>query len=450
MEIAIVGSGYVGLVTGACFASVGNIVHCIDVNADTIAMLREGRVHIYEPQLEELVQSNIKEERLFFSTQLQDILHQVDCVFICVGTPTREDGSCNVDYVYAVAEEIAESVENDIIVIVKSTVPVGTTSQVDSIIRKGIKKRAVSCSVQCVSNPEFLKEGSAIEDFKRPDRIIVGTDSNDTREFFEELYAPFSRSKNKLLFMSVKSAEMSKYAANSMLATKISFINEMAMLCEKNGADISEVRVGIGSDSRIGYHFIYPGLGYGGSCFPKDVKALISQGNTYNLEMNMLCATEAINAKQKQFLFHAICEYFGSENLKNKVIALWGIAFKPNTDDIREAPAIYTIERCLEFGAKIRAYDPIAMQNAQKYFSKEESIYFSSDMYDALDGADILCIATEWNLFHQPDFTKIKDLLRIPYIIDGRNIYTHDMLRKKGIEYKCVGITIVSDTQSNE
>ena len=291
MEIAIVGSGYVGLVTGVCFASVGNIVHCIDINTNTINMLQQGHIHIYEPQLEELLQSNIKEQRLFFSTKLSDSIHNVDCIFICVGTPTREDGSCNVDYVYAVAEEIAQTVVKDMIVIVKSTVPVGTTSKVQKIIDEGIRKRGCSCVVECVSNPEFLKEGSAIEDFKRPDRIIVGLDSNKSKRFFEELYAPFSRSKNKLLFMSVRSAEMSKYTANAMLAMKISFINEMATLCEKNGADISEVRAGIGSDSRIGYHFIYPGLGYGGSCFPKDVKALLSQGNDYGLTMDMLAAT---------------------------------------------------------------------------------------------------------------------------------------------------------------
>lgn len=442
MKIVIVGSGYVGLVTGACFASAGNVVHCVDINPETISKLKQGQVHIYEPQLEELLESNIKEGRLYFTTELKEVINEADCIFICVGTPTNQDGSCNVEYVYGVAKEIGESIGRDSIVVVKSTVPVGTTSVVRSIIEEEVKKRGFLYDIECVSNPEFLKEGSAVEDFKKPDRILIGTDSLKVQSFFEELYAPFSRSKNKLIFMRTRSAEMSKYTANAMLATKISFINEMAQLCEKNGADISEVRAGIGSDNRIGYHFIYPGLGYGGSCFPKDVKALIHQGKECNLNMDILQSVEKVNNKQKAFLFDTVKRKLHAlGGLHNTVIALWGIAFKPNTDDIREAPAIYTIERLVEEGARVRVYDPIAMENARRHCKDMEGVYFAQDMYDALEGSHILCIATEWTLFHQPDFTKIKRMLLNPCIIDGRNIYSKELLKSKGIDYTCVGLS---------
>lgn len=437
MRIGIVGTGYVGLVTGACFASVGNEVYCVDTNTETIAKLQQGIVPIYEPQLEGIVRTTYSDGLLHFTTDITEIVSHVDCIFICVGTPTGVDGACNTKYVEIVAQSIGEHLAKDMLVIVKSTVPVGTTKKVAKIIEQACIRRSVQYVVDCVFNPEFLKEGHAVEDFKKPDRIIIGTDTTTVCSFFEELYLPFNRNKSRLMFMSIPSAEMTKYASNAMLATKISFINEIARICEKTGADIAEVRNGMGADIRIGYHFIYPGVGYGGSCFPKDIRALMYTAKEHGVPTPILEAVETVNTYQKQKLIVLLEEIYPS--LAGKVIAIWGIAFKPNTDDIREAPSCAVIQALLQRGAQVRCYDPVAIQRGKEHFIDTAGIVWASSQQESVQGADVLCILTEWSEFANPDFAYLAATLKDKLILDGRNMYIPEKVRSYGLQYRAIG-----------
>lgn len=442
MDLCVIGTGYVGLVTGACFAEMGNEVWCVDVDAAKIEGLKAGKLPIYEPGLEEIVERNYQEGRLRFTTDLGEAMAECDVLFIAVGTPPLEDGSADLQHVLTVARDIGRRLSRYSVIVDKSTVPVGTAERVRRAIQAELDARGVSIPFDVVSNPEFLKEGAAVEDFMRPDRIIVGTDSEAARERMAELYAPFNRSHQRVIHMGVRDAEMTKYAANAMLATKISFMNEIAALCERYGVDVENVRLGIGADHRIGYHFIYPGCGYGGSCFPKDVKALIAMAQAAGVEPEVLAAVEERNAKQKRVLEEKIVARFG-EDLTGRTFGVWGLAFKPGTDDMREAPSIPLIEGLIGRGAKVRAYDPVAMDNARRVFPAqwfdEGRLVFTRHQYDALEGADAMVLVTEWKPFRHPDFAAIKRLLKTPMIFDGRNQYDPQQLQRLGIAYLGIG-----------
>ncbi len=438
MKLSVIGTGYVGLVSGTCFAEMGNDVICVDNDKSKIDKLLKGEIPIWEPGLEEMVQRNVKQERLSFTTNIKETVEKTDICFIAVGTPPGEDGSADLQYVLAVARDIGTYMNEYKVIINKSTVPVGTADLVKAEIQKILDERNVNYQFDVVSNPEFLKEGDAINDCLKPDRVVVGTDSPKCVEILKELYAPFARSHEKLIIMSVRSAEMTKYAANAMLATKISFMNDIANLCELMGADISEVRHGIGSDSRIGYKFIYPGVGYGGSCFPKDVKALIKMAKKVNSETRVLQAVEDVNDYQKRVLIKKVKKHFG-EDLSRFTFAVWGLAFKPKTDDMREATSITVIEGLIQAGAKIQAYDPVAMDEANRVFGDNPEIQYTLGNYDALKGADALLLITEWNQFRYPDFQKVKNLLKNPVIFDGRNQYNPKELKELGFVYYGIG-----------
>jgi len=438
MKLSVIGTGYVGLVSGTCFAEMGNDVICVDNDKSKIDKLIKGDIPIWEPGLEEMVQGNVEQERLSFTTDIKDAVEKTDICFIAVGTPPGEDGSADLQYVLAVAHDIGTYMNEYKVIINKSTVPVGTADLVKAEVQKILDEREVEFKFDVVSNPEFLKEGDAINDCMKPDRVVVGTDSPKCAEILKELYAPFARSHEKLIIMSIRSAEMTKYAANAMLATKISFMNDIANLCELMGADISEVRHGIGSDSRIGYKFIYPGVGYGGSCFPKDVKALIKMAKKVNSETRVLQAVEDVNDYQKTVLIKKVKKHFGAD-LAGLTFAVWGLAFKPKTDDMREATSITVIEGLIQAGAKIQAYDPVAMDEANRVFGDKPEIQYTHGNYDALKGADALLLITEWNQFRYPDFGKVKNLLNNPVIFDGRNQYNPKELKEFGFVYYGIG-----------
>jgi UDPglucose 6-dehydrogenase len=430
MKIAVVGTGYVGLVAGTCFAETGNEVICVDIDAHKIEMLRGGQVPIYEPGLEEMVRRNSGEQRLSFGTDLPDAVKKSSIIFIAVGTPQGANGHANLDHVQATAKGIAKAMDDFKIIVAKSTVPVGTA---DLIKEWMAEETALPFAV--VSNPEFLKEGAAVEDFMKPDRVVLGGDHAEALEAVKALYEPFLRTGNPILTMDSRSAEMSKYAANAMLATKISFVNEVARLCEQMNADIGEVRRAISLDRRIGPHFIFPGVGYGGSCFPKDIRAMIGMGGD-KAEMALLKAVEAVNERQKGILVEKVKRYFGAD-LSGLTFAVWGLAFKPRTDDMRDAPAITVIESLLGAGARVQAFDPEAMEEARKIFG--DRIQYTHRNYDALHGASALLILTEWNEFRRPDFERVKKLLQKPVIFDGRNIYSAEDLRRLGFSYYAIG-----------
>lgn len=437
MKIVIVGSGYVGLVTGTCFAEVGIDVTCVDIDQKKIENLHKGIIPIYEPGLEEMVHRNMKKERLHFTTKIQDALEDCEVIFSAVGTPPDEDGSADLQYVLSVARDCGKYMKDYLLIVTKSTVPVGTAEKVRHAIQDELSKRGVDLPFDVASNPEFLKEGAAIDDFLKPDRIVVGCDSPRAEDLMKALYKPFTLNGHPVIFMDITSAEMTKYAANSMLATKISFMNDIANLCEIVGADINMVRKGIGSDSRIGNKFIYPGVGYGGSCFPKDVKALIHTADEFKYSLRVLKAVEAVNDDQKQVMFDKINKYFKGD-LKGKTIGLWGLSFKPQTDDMREAPSLVLIAKFLEAGAKVKAYDPVAIHEAQRVLGN--SIEYAADQYEALIDADCLLMVTEWPEFKFPNFNVIKKLLKTPAIFDGRNIYDISEMKRKGFDYFCIGV----------
>jgi UDPglucose 6-dehydrogenase len=438
MRVTIFGSGYVGLVTGACLAESGNDVLCVDVDEKKIAALQRGEIPIHEPGLEELIRRNGEAERLRFTTSAAEGVAHGVLQLIAVGTPPDEDGSADLKYVLAVARSIGEHMDEYKVVVTKSTVPVGTADKVGLAVAEAIRKRGAELEFDVVSNPEFLKEGAAIDDFMRPDRVVVGADNPRVVELLRALYEPFTRSRDKIIVMDVKSAELTKYAANAMLATKISFMNELANLAERFGADIEKVRVGIGSDQRIGYHFIYPGLGYGGSCFPKDVQALVRSARGVQYEPALLHSVEMVNKAQKEILPHKILRHFGGD-IAGKTFAVWGLAFKPGTDDMREAPSRVLIEALWKAGAKVRAYDPAASQEARRIWGERADLVLCTRARDTLEGADALVIVTEWKEFRSPDFDLIKKRLKHPVIFDGRNLYDPAFIRKQGITYYAIG-----------
>lgn len=435
MKIAIVGTGYVGLVSGACFAEMGIDVTCVDIDQAKIERLRAGDIPIYEPGLDELVLRNSQEGRLHFTTRLADCLDGVEAVFSAVGTPPDEDGSADLHYVLEVAREVGRHMQHYLVVVTKSTVPVGTARKVEAAIREELAKRGVDIPFDVASNPEFLKEGSAIKDFMSPDRVVVGVESEKARELMTRLYAPFMLNNFRVIFTDVPSAEMIKYAANSMLATRISFMNDIANLCELVGADVNQVRKGIGSDTRIGSKFLYPGCGYGGSCFPKDVKALVQTAEQNGYDMRVLKAVEEVNERQKSVLFEKLRRHYG--DLQGKTIALWGLAFKAETDDMREATSLVTIRHLLEAGCTVRVFDPAAMDEARRRLG--DAVIYASDIYDAAKGADALLLLTEWKQFRLPSWARVHDLMRSPIVFDGRNIYDPAEMRKNGFEYYSIG-----------
>lgn len=431
MNIAVVGTGYVGLVTGTCLAEMGNNVLCVDIDEAKVEKMRNGIIPIYEPHLDNLFERNIKQGRLNFTTELQEAVDHANVIFLALPTPPGEDGSADLKYILGVAENLGKMIKDYTIVIDKSTVPVGTADRVHAAISANFDG-----AFDVVSNPEFLREGFAVDDFMKPDRVVIGTDSDRARKTLEELFKPFVRQGNPILFMDERSAEMTKYAANSFLATKISFMNEIANLCEKVGANVDAVRIGIGSDTRIGNRFLFPGIGYGGSCFPKDVQALVKTAGEYNSEIKILEAVMEVNEAQKTVLVPSILDYFGG-NLAGKKIAMWGLAFKPDTDDIREAPSLYIIDKLVAAGAKIKAYDPEAMNNIKATIG--DKISYALDPYEALEKADALVICTEWSVFRTPDFTKITSLLNDRVIFDGRNLYNTEKMANLGFHYKSIG-----------
>ena len=431
MNIAVVGTGYVGLVSGTCFAETGNNVICVDIDEKKVERLRNGEVPIYEPQLDVLFERNVRQKRLSFTTNLKEAVDQSTFIFLALPTPPGEDGSADLSYVLGVAEELGKIITEYKVVVDKSTVPVGTADKVTAAIAKNAK-----VDFDVVSNPEFLREGFAVEDFLKPDRVVVGTSSEKAKGLMESLYKPFVRQGNPIYFMDEKSAELTKYAANSFLATKISFMNEIANICERLGADVDAVRIGMGSDTRIGKRFLFPGIGYGGSCFPKDVQALVKSSSEVAYDFQILNAVENVNAAQKTIIVPKIKAYFNNE-LKGKKIALWGLAFKPDTDDIREAPARYIMNLLLEAGAEICAFDPEAMDNIQAIYG--DKISFGENCYDVLEGADALLIATEWGVFRNPDFDKVKALLKGKVIFDGRNLYEPNRMEDLGFDYFSIG-----------
>jgi len=434
MNISIVGTGYVGLVSGACFAELGAIVHCIDINKEKIDKLKNGIIPIYEPGLEDLVNRNVKAGRLFFSTDLSESINDVEILFIAVGTPAAEDGSADLGHVLEVARKIGQSLEKYILVVTKSTVPVGSSQIIRNTIEKELEKRGKRIDFDVASNPEFLKEGAAIDDFMKPDRVVVGVDSDRARELMTRLYAPMLLSNFRVIFMDIPSAEMTKYAANAMLATRISFINEIANLCEKVGADVAMVRKGIGSDSRIGSKFLYPGPGFGGSCFPKDLRAFIKTGRDHQSPLTLLESVEAVNERQKRVLFTKFSDYFGG-NIKGRRAAIWGLSYKPGTNDVREAPSLTLISQLLEAGCKVKAYDPAAMNEARLRLG--DSIEYAEDIYNAIEGADVLFHVTEWKEYRMPDWQKVRSLMKIPLLIDGRGVF--DKTTLEGIIYLKIG-----------
>lgn len=439
MKITVVGTGYVGLVSGACLAEVGNDVLCLDVNPDKIRILEEGGIPIYEPGLQEMVQRNVAAGRLHFTTDIDRAVNHGTIQFIAVGTPPDEDGSADMRYVLAAARNIGQRMTDYKVVVDKSTVPVGTADRVRDAIAEELQKRGVQTPYSVVSNPEFLKEGAAVEDFMRPDRIIVGANDEQAVHLMRALYAPFQRNRDRLIVTDVRSAELTKYAANAMLATRISFMNELANLAEKLGADIEMVRQGIGSDPRIGYHFLYPGAGYGGSCFPKDVKALIkTAADDAGLDLKVLTAVEAANDAQKHVLGEKVKRKLGAD-LKGRHFAVWGLAFKPNTDDMREAPSLELLADLLAAGATATAYDPVAMHEAQRVLGDEPRVRYAQSPNEALEGADALIIVTEWKEFRSPDFDLIKAKLKQPLIVDGRNLYDPAWVRSQGFDYLPIG-----------
>ena len=438
MKLTVVGTGYVGLVTGACLADVGNSVLCIDIDPKKIATLESGGIPIFEPGLKEIVANNVAAGRLRFSTDIVEGVGYGDIQMIAVGTPPGEDGSADLQYVVAAARNIGRHMTAPKIVIDKSTVPVGTADRVRAAIGEELKARGANIKFSVVSNPEFLKEGAAVEDFMRPDRIIIGADDADTIETMRKMYAPFQRSHDRLMVMDVRSAELTKYAANAMLATRISFMNELALLAERLGADIESVRKGIGSDPRIGYQFLYPGIGYGGSCFPKDVQAMQRTATAAGMDLKLLDAVERVNYAQKHVLTQKIVGRFG-ENLAGKTIALWGLAFKPNTDDMREAPSLVLIDDLTRRGANIVAFDPVAMKEAKHLLAGNDKVRFAENPNAALTGADALAIVTEWKTFRVPDFAAMKSALKAPVVFDGRNLYEPASMRELGFDYYPIG-----------
>ena len=442
MKISVIGTGYVGLVTGTCLAESGNQVICMDIDEAKIDLLNEGKVPIYEPGLDELIKRNTSHARLTFTTDMRSAVRNADIIFIAVGTPPGEDGSADLKYVLGAAREIGKFMNGYKVVVNKSTVPVGTGDKVRAAVASRAKHK-----FDVVSNPEFLKEGAAIEDFMKPDRVVIGADSPKAVQFMNELYAPFVRTGKPILVMDIRSAEMTKYASNAMLATKISFINEMANICGSLGADIDSVRKGMGYDKRIGFEFLFPGVGYGGSCFPKDVKALVQTAQQHHVDAAVLKAVEAVNDEQKKVIFLKIAAHFGAKTgkkrtpgkkpLAGRTIAVWGLSFKPRTDDMREAPSVVIINNLLRAGAEVKAHDPVAMGEAYKIF--KDRIFLAVDSYEALKGADALAVVTEWNEFRTPDFARMKKLMKTPVIFDGRNIYSQDEVRKLGFTYYGMG-----------
>ena len=432
MKLVMIGTGYVGLVTGTCFADSGNDVTCVDVDVNKIDRLKKGEIPIYEPGLEELVVRNSQAGRLKFTSLAADVVAEAKCVFLAVGTPQRDDGSADLRIMWGALESIAPHLSKDAVVVIKSTVPVGTNAEAARRLRE-----LTGRDVDVASNPEFLKEGCAIDDFTKPDRVVVGVTRPEVGEVLQELYKPFLRTEHPFLVMNLESAEMTKYVANCLLATKISFINEMANICEKVGADINHVRKGIGHDQRIGFAFLFPGVGYGGSCFPKDVRALISVAGRNNIEPRVLQSVDDVNEAQKEVLFQKLDKHFHGE-FAGRVIAIWGLAFKPRTDDIREAPALVLIDRLLNAGATVRVHDPVAMENVRKLYG--DKITYHATPIDTLEGADVLAILTEWNEFRNPDFDIIRKKLRSPTIFDGRNLFNPEKMRRMGFTYSGIGL----------
>lgn len=436
MKIAIVGTGYVGLVTGTCFAEMGVEVFCVDIDRQKIENLRNGVVPIYEPGLEEMVIRNYEVGRLHFTTDLTEVLDQVEIVFSAVGTPPDEDGSADLKYVLDVARTIGRAMNKYLLVVTKSTVPVGTARRIRQTIADELDRRGVTIDFDIASNPEFLKEGAAVKDFMHPDRIVVGVESDRARRLMEKLYHPFMLNNFRIIYMDIPSAEMTKYAANAMLATRISFMNDMANLCEIIGADVNMVRKGIGADTRIGSSFLYAGCGYGGSCFPKDVKALISTASDHGYPMRILQAVEDVNEEQKTLLFRKLSAHFGGD-LQGRKVAMWGLAFKPETDDMREAPSLVLIDRLLEAGCQITAYDPVAIPEARRRIG--DRIAYAKNIYETVEGADVLMVVTEWKEFRLPAWPRIRSLMKTPLILDGRNIYNIAEIEEAGFTYHCIG-----------
>lgn len=437
MKIAIVGTGYVGLVSGACFAEMGVEVTCVDINEQKIEQLKQGIIPIYEPGLEEMVLRNYREGRLNFTTRLTDCLNDVEAVFSAVGTPPDEDGSADLSYVLAVAHEVGANMNHYMVLVTKSTVPVGTAQKVKAAIREELDRRGVDFDFDVASNPEFLKEGAAVKDFMSPDRIVVGVESERARQLMQRLYSPFMLTNNRILFTDIPSAEMIKYAANSMLATRISFMNDIANLCERVGADVNMVRKGIGADTRIGSKFLYPGCGYGGSCFPKDVKALIKTAEQNGYSMRVLKAVEEVNERQKSVLVEKVEHYFDGQ-LKGKTIALWGLAFKAETDDMREATSLVTMKRLIEAGCHVKVYDPVAMNECRRRMG-DDAVYYAKDIYDAVLEADALLLLTEWKQFRIPSWEVVRRSMNHPAVFDGRNIYDPEEMRANGFYYSSIG-----------
>ena len=436
MKITIVGTGYVGLVTGACFAEVGIYVTCVDIDMEKIDKLNRGIIPIYEPGLEEIVQRNVEKGRLFFTTDMAPTLKGCDVVFSAVGTPPDEDGSADLKYVLDVAREVGRNMDDYLLLVTKSTVPVGTAQLVKQAMQEELSKRGINLPFDVASNPEFLKEGAAVDDFLKPDRIVVGVESERAKEIMARLYKPFTLNGHPVIFMDIPSAEMTKYAANAMLATRISFMNDIANLCEIIGADVNMVRRGIGSDPRIGPRFIYPGIGYGGSCFPKDVKALIRTADENGYSLRILKAVEEVNEDQKAVLFNKVYKYYQGD-LRGRTIAMWGLSFKPETDDMREAPALTLIAKFLEAGAVIQSYDPVAMEETQRRIG--DVIEYIDDPYQALNGADCLLLVTEWKEFRVPNYELMKKMLKRPVIFDGRNVFSAEEMGQAGFEYYGIG-----------
>jgi UDPglucose 6-dehydrogenase len=436
MNIAVVGTGYVGLVTGTCLAETGNHGICVDINKEKVEQMQSGKVPIYEPHLDQLFDRNIKQGRLKFTTNLESAIEKAKIIFLALPTPPGEDGSADLSYILGVADDLGKIIKDYKVIVDKSTVPVGTADKVYKAIKKHSK-----VEFDVVSNPEFLREGFAVDDFLKPDRVVIGSNSEKARKIMEELYKPYVRQGNPIIFMDERSAELTKYAANAFLATKITFMNEIANLCEKLGADVDAVRIGIGSDARIGKRFLFPGIGYGGSCFPKDVQALAKSATEVDYNFKILDAVMSINEKQKTIILPKIKDYFKG-NLKGKKIALWGLSFKPDTDDIREAPALYIIDELIKEGATVSAYDPEAIENVRKLIG--DKIHYANDEYEALEGADALLIATEWSLFRTPDFDQVSSLLKNKVIFDGRNLYSTEQMRELGYYYSSIGRETIS------
>lgn len=442
MKVSIFGTGYVGLVTGSCLAHSGHQVTCVDVDAEKVERLRQGVIPIFEPGLDNIVRQSVKEERLFFTTDAKHAVDFAEIIFIAVGTPPDEDGAADMKYVLQVAASVGEHMTDYRLVINKSTVPVGSADKVKAKIQETLAARQASLPFDVASNPEFLKEGAAVSDFMKPDRIIIGTESTRVETLMRELYAPFNRNHERLMFMDVRSAELTKYAANAMLATKISFMNELSRVADRLGADIEKVRKGIGSDPRIGYSFIYPGCGYGGSCFPKDVKALVRTARSNDEPVDLLASVEKVNDEQKGILFNKISQFFGG-NLKGKTLALWGLAFKPNTDDMREAPSRVLMEQLWQSGASVVAFDPEASEETQRIYGERDDLRLVDGAYQALDGADALVVCTEWSAFRSPDWDRVASLLKQKLVFDGRNLFEPQGMADKGFHYFAIGRPVI-------